>query len=158
MRANEFIREEEKLDEVLPLITGAASLAGGAMKLAGGIASGLGSVAKGVGKGIGAAASGIGKGVGAVSTRVGQSMGPAAPDEKSQDPVARAAADQAKDKLIKPGNQVELPTAGTGAKQAFKVTKIQGNEVEIENPNAKDPNEPNKLVYDKSDLKRSITL
>lgn len=158
MRASEFIREEEKLDEVLPLITGAASLAGGAMKLAGGVASGIGAAAKGIGKGIGAAAKGVGKGVGAVSTRVGQSMGPAEPDENSTDPVARAAASQAKDKLIKPGAQIQLPTAGPGGKQPFKVTKIQGNEVEIENPDAKDPTQPNKLVYNRDDLKRSITL
>lgn len=165
MRASEFIKEEEKLDEVLPLITGAASLAGGAMKLAGGVAGGLGAAAKGIGKGIGGVASGVGsaakgivKGVGAVSTRVGQTLGPAEPDEKSLDPAARAAASQAKDKLIKPGAQIQLPTAGPGGKQPFKVTKIQGNEVEIENPDAKDPTQPNKLVYNKDDLKRSITL
>ena len=158
MRASEFIKEEEKLDEVLPLITGAAALAGGAMRLAGGVASGVGAAAKGIGKGIGAAAKGIGKGVGAVSTRVGQSMGPAQPDEKSNDPAARAAAERAKDQMLRPGSQVKLPTAGPGGAQPFKVTKVQGNEVEIENPDAKDPTQPNKLVYNKADLKKSMSI
>jgi hypothetical protein len=158
MRANEFIKEEEKLDEVLPLITGAASLAGGAMRMAGGVASGIGAAARGIGKGVGAAAKGIGKGVGAVSTRVGQSMGPATPDEKSTDPASRAAADRAKDQLIKPGSQVKLPTPGPGGNQPFKVTRVQGNEVEIENPDAKDPTQPNKLVYNKADLKKSMSI
>jgi hypothetical protein len=161
MRADEFIREEEKLDEVLPLITGAAALAGGAMKLAGGVASGAGAVAKGVGKGIGAAARGVGQGVGNVASKVGQQKDqnkigePDTTDEK--DPAKRAAIDRIKDQSIKPGAELDLPTVGPGGTEKFKVSRVTGDDVEIENPNPA-PGEPNKTVYKKQDLKKSITL
>jgi hypothetical protein len=149
MRADQFIKKEEKLDEVLPLITGAAALAGGAMKLAGGVASGVGSVAKGVGAGIGAAAKGVGKAVGAVGSKAAQKIDP----KQAQD------IDRAKDQLIRPGKKILLPTQGPGGPQAFKVTKVQGDEVEIENPEGnKSPNQPNKLIYKKSDVKSTINL
>lgn len=156
MRADQFIKEEEKLDEVLPLITGAAALAGGAMKLAGGVASGvggvasgIGSVARGVGAGVGAAAKGVGKAIGAVGSKAAQKIDP----KQAQD------VDRAKDQLIRPGKKILLPTQGPGGPQAFKVTKVQGDEVEIENPEGnKSPNQPNKLVYKKSDLKSTINL
>ena len=148
MRQHEFISEKQKLDEILPLITGAASLAGGAMKLAGGVASGVGAVASGVGKGIGAAAKGVGKAVGAVGTRAAKAIG-----GDDDDP----AIDNAKDQMLQPGKEVELPTQGTGGPQKFKVTKVAGNEVEIENPEGnKNPSQPRKLVYTKDDLKKSM--
>jgi hypothetical protein len=166
MRAKEFISEKEKLDEILPLITGAASLVGGAASLAGGVASAAGSIAKGVGKGIGAAASGIGSAVGGIGNAVGAvgnraasaiglgSRKPKAPDLKQLRDV-----DRAKDQLIRPGKKIILPTQGIGGPQAFNITKVQGDEVEIENPDGnKSPNQPNKLVYNKGDIKKSITL
>jgi len=59
--------------------------------------------------------------------------------------------------MIKPGKAIPLPTEK--GSQNFKVSKIQGNEVEIENPAAmKDPSQPKKVVYKKDDLKRSLTI
>lgn len=163
MRASEFIREEEKLDEVLPLVTGAASLAGGAMKLAGGVASGVGSAAKGIGKGVGAAAKGVGKGAGNLASKVGQpkpgdTIGE--PDDEqntSTDPARAQAIDRAKDQMIKPGANVKLPTDGTGGPEEFKIAGMQGDEIEIENPNPA-PGEPRKIVHKKDDIKKSMSL
>lgn len=161
MRADEFIREEEKLDEVLPLITGAAALAGGAMKLAGGVASGVGSVAKGVGKGVGSLAKGVGQGAGNLASKVGQNNNQnkiGEPDaEEPTDPAKKAALDRIKDQSIKPGSELDLPTSGPGGTEKFKVSRVSGDDVEIENPNPA-PGEPNKTVYKKQDLKKSMTL
>jgi hypothetical protein len=152
MRADEFISEKQKLDEILPLITGAASLAGGAMSLAGGVARGAGAIAKGVGKGVGAAAKGIGGAVGAAGKAVANKI--AGDDE--EDPQA---IDRAKDQMIRPGQKLKLPTQGTGGPEEFKVTRLQGDEVEIENPEGnKQPNQPNKIVYKKDDLKKSMVV
>jgi hypothetical protein len=156
MRAKDFISEKEKLDEILPLITGAASLAG---KAVGGVASAAGSIAKGVGKGIGAAAGGISSAVGAVGNKAASAIGlgskkPSAPDLGQLRDI-----DRAKDQVIRPGKKIILPTQGPGGPQAYKITKVQGDEVEIENPDGnKSPNQPNKIVYNKSDIKKSITL
>ena len=141
MRADEFIKEEEKLDEVLPLITGAAALAGG-------IAKGAGAVASGVGKGIGAAAKGTGKAVGAIGNKVASSV-----TGNQENPEV----DQAKDKLIKPGVKLPLATKATGGPEQFKITRVQGDDVEIENPKPQ-ANEPNKVVYKRDDLKKSMSL
>lgn len=143
MRAEEFIKEEEQLDEVLPLITGAASLAGGVMR-------GAGAVASGVGKGIGAAAKGVGKAVGAVGSKV---AGAVSGDDEQEEP----AVDQAKDQMIKPGVKLPLATKATGGPEQFKVTRVQGDEVEIENPKPQ-ANEPQKVVYKRDDLKKSMSL
>jgi hypothetical protein len=54
---------------------------------------------------------------------------------------------------LKPGGQLEL-TNTKGQKQSFKVSKISGDEVEIENPEAKkSPSQPEKIIYKKEDLK-----
>jgi hypothetical protein len=159
MRAREFVSEKEKLDEILPLITGAASLAGGAMSLAGGaaslaggVASGLGSVAKGVGKGVGAVA-------GAAGSALGKTIGALAPGDKKIDPQQAQDIDRAKDQLLRPGKKIKLPTQGPGGPQDFEVTKVTGDEVEIKNPEgAKSPNQPNKLVYNKDDIKKTINI
>jgi hypothetical protein len=50
-----------------------------------------------------------------------------------------------------------LPTAGTGGTGEFKITGIQGDEVEIENPRPT-PGEPSKTVYKKDDIKKSMSL
>jgi len=160
MRADEFIREEEKLDEVLPLVIGAGALAGGAMSLAGGVASGVGSAAKGIGKGVGAVAKGVGQGAGNLASRIGQKdqnkIGEPDPNEPP-DPAKKAAMDRIKDQSIKPNSEIELPTAGPGGTEKFKVSSISGDEVEIENPNPA-PGEPNKTVYKKDDIKQSMSL
>lgn len=143
MRVNEFVKEEEQLDEVLPLITGAAALAGGVMK-------GAGAAAKGIGKGVGAAAKGVGSAVGAVGNKV---AGAVTGDDEPEDP----AVDQAKDKMIKPGAKLPLATKATGGPENFKVTRVQGDEVEIENPKPQG-SEPSKVVYKRDDLKKSLSL
>ena len=152
MRADEFVTEKQKLDEIIPLITGAASLVGGAAKLAGGVASGVGAAAKGIGKGVGAAASGVGKAVGAAGKAVANKITPGDDEEDSPE------ADRAKDQMITPGKQVALPTTTTGGPAKFKVTRQQGDEVEIENPDAGQPGQPRKFVYKKDDIKKNIDL
>lgn len=157
MRMDELLKkeelEEDRLDEILPLITGAASLAGGAMRLAGGVASGAGALAKGLGKGVGAVAKGVGKTVGAVAGAPAKMIG--ADDEK--DPRKKMALDKAKDAMIRPGQKVKLPTQK--GDQEFKVTKVAGDEVEIENPEGNNsPNQPNKVTYYKDDLKKSMSV
>jgi hypothetical protein len=151
MRANEFIKEEEKLDELLPLITGTAGLIGGAMKMAGGVASGVGAASRGIGKGVGAVAGAAGK-------KVAGMMGNDDEEQKRKDPKAYADIDRAKDTLLQPGKKLILPTQ-QGKAQPFKITKVAGDEVEIENPDAiKDPNQPEKITYKKQDIKKSISI
>lgn len=151
MRANEFISEAEKLDEIMPLVIGAAR----------GVATGAKTLAK-----IGAMKNAAQKAIG----RVGQPMGATKADPQGQTaqpqtttPPDQASAkqsadiDRAKNVMIQPGKQVPLPTQA-GSKN-FKVTKVQGDEVEIENPDAlKNPTQPKKIVYKKDDLKRSMTI
>ena len=152
MRADEFVDEKEKLDEVLPLIIGAASLAGGIASGVGGIASGVGSAAKGIGKGVGAIAKGAG-------SAIGRTIGSIAPSDKKIDPQQAQDIDRAKDQLLRPGKKIKLPTQGPGGPQDFTVTKVTGDEVEIKNPEGnKSPNQPNKLVYNKDDIKKTINI
>tara|TARA_R110000868_G_scaffold165959_1_gene399641 strand:+ start:4256 stop:4717 length:462 start_codon:yes stop_codon:yes gene_type:complete len=153
MRLNEFRTDEEQLDEILPLIGAAVGgLARAGVAAAGGVARAAGGVAKGVGK---AVAGGVAKGV-------GSAIGAATPPAKSvagaekQEPEA---IERAKDQMIKPGQTLQLPTQGTGGPSDFKITRIQGNEVEIENPEGvKQPNQPSKVVYKKDDLKKSMVV
>lgn len=157
MRAKEFISEEQKLDEVLPLLVGAARLAGGAVGLAARGAAAVGGAAlrgaASVGKAVaGTAVQGVKGAVNAVTPTGPQ---PPNPPKTQQDVIA----DKAKDQLLRPGAKLKLPTAGPTGLQDFKVTRVQGDNVEIENPNAKNnPNEPAKLVYKKSDIKQNLNL
>lgn len=150
MRLKEFVTEEERLDELLPLVTGAAALAGGAAKLAGGVASGVGAAARGIGKGVGAVARGTGKAIGAVGSAAAKKIG-----QKDDTPEI----DQAKDNMLRPGNKIKLPTKTAGGPSDFKVTRVQGQDVEIENPDANTNNaEPQKVVYKRDDLKKNIQV
>jgi hypothetical protein len=155
MRASDFIKEEEQLNELLPLVVAGAK--------------GVAAVAKGAAK-VGGANNGAQTAVG----RVGKPMGStptqgnpnatqtntpqqAAQQQQAPNPQQQQAADRAKDKMIKPGQSIPLPTQQ--GSQSFKVGKIQGDEVEIENPAAQaDPTQPKKVVYKKDDLKRSLTV
>lgn len=59
-------------------------------------------------------------------------------------------------KELRPGQKVSLPT-DQGDEQEFKITRDMGNEIEIENPDgATDPNQPNRVVYNKSDLEKAM--
>lgn len=146
MRASEFISEDERLNELLPLV-----VAGGAKTLA------KNATQTAVGR--------VGKPMGSTPTQgnpnATQTNTPQQPNQQQtqQQPDAKQqqANDLAKDKMIRPGQSIPLPT--TKGSQDFKVGKIQGNEVEIENPMAsKDPTQPKKVVYKKDDLKRSLTI
>jgi hypothetical protein len=139
MRADEFINSDEKLDEILPLIGMAAR-------------SVAGMAAKNIGKAaVGAAAQKIGQ---KVSGMAGSQAQPTVPGDNKR----YADIDRAKDTLLQPGKKLVLPTQ-TGKPQAFKITKVAGDEVEIENPDAvKDPSQPDKITYDKQDIKKSISI
>jgi hypothetical protein len=170
MRASEFIREDEKLNELLPLVVGGArAIAGGAKTLAKfGAAKNATQTAVGrVGKPMGSTPT---QGNPNATQPTQQQQPNATQPTQQQQPNAtqptqqqqpnqqqQKAADIAKDNLIKPGQSIPLPT-GKGS-QDFKVGKIQGDEVEIENPAAaSDPTQPKKVVYKKDDLKRSLTI
>lgn len=169
MRADEFISEAQKLDEVLPLIVGAARAIGGAA------AKGVGSaVAKGVSTATSKAAnsvlsrsSAVAGGVAskvaptvtataqAAKRAVGQPMGQAIPKSPQ---MQNAIGNLAKAKMMQPGATIQLPTAGTGGPTDFTITKVTGDDVEIENPDGTtDPTQPEKLVYKKQDLMKSMT-
>lgn len=147
MRVNEFIKDDEQLDEILPLIGMAAR-------------SVAGMAAKQVGKAVaGAAAKKIGQKVAGMAGGQPQptTQTPTQPAEPA-DAQTYADIDRAKDTLIQPGKNVILPTQA-GQPQPFKVTKVAGDEVEIQNPDAiKDPSQPNKVIYKKQDLKKSISI
>jgi hypothetical protein len=64
--------------------------------------------------------------------------------------------DQRKELQLKPGNKIVLPTA-TGDTSEYKITKTQGQEVEIENPDGKQSaGQPNKLTFNRDDVKASM--
>jgi hypothetical protein len=157
MRADEFIQKDRKLDEILPLVVGAAR----------GIAAGakLGAKAIGAASKIGGQVSkAIGKTAATTTSKVGQALGstgtttvanpPQQPNQKQNRDIERA-----KSELIQPGKQIPLPNTAKGGVQNYKVTKVQGDDVEIENPDAlKDPTAPKKVVYKKQDLMKSISI
>lgn len=167
MRANEFIRDEEKLDEILPLIGAAAGgIARAAGAVAGRAAAGLGRAAI---KGAGALARGA---VGAVigggddddeepdagpNATVGVQPTKTAMPATGTTPATGGQANAAMAKTaditnLKPGVSLQMPT-NTGRVGNFKVSKVTANDVEIENPDKlKNPNEPDRIVYSKRDL------
>lgn len=139
MRANEFITLEQKLDEVVPLITRNNSVAQARRGISQ-VKQTTGSVATNKPKGT------QGTPQSAVKKQI--------PD---QGQVTKAEIEL--DRAIAPGKTIPLPTAGTGKPSKFKVTKVSGDEVEIENPDGKkDPNQPNKLTYNRDDIKNSIAV
>lgn len=139
MRAKDFITLEQKLDEVMPLITNQNSLARAkqSTKVANKTPSGT----------LGSAGTIKPKGTA---------------QQQTQSAPTQADVTQAEiqiDKAIQPGKQIPLPTAGTGKPQNFKITAVKGDEVEIENPDGqRDPNQPNKLTYKRTDIKKSIAI
>jgi hypothetical protein len=150
MRADEFIKEEDKLNEVLPLI-------GLAARAAGGVAKGAAKTAKAAG---GMLAKGINKAANAMpnSTKPEPMGAPDTPTAtQTKDPTTNRALDRAKDQVIRPGSKIQLPTDGTGGPGEFKITNMQGDNVEIENPRPA-PGEPKKVVFKRDDIKKSMTL
>ena len=174
MRANEFISEEQQLDEILPLLVGAAR---GVAAAAGGAAKVAGKVGAAVGRGVVGAASSVGKlaanklgsepepeqdtpnGVVGTQTQPNVKTSEIPPKPSTQRPtITPALQTKAASAMtnLKPGTNLELPT-GTGRVGNFKISKVMGQNVEIENPDKdKNPNEPDKLVYNKDDLMKSM--
>ena len=173
MRAGEFISEEQQLDEILPLIIGAArgaaAIGGAAAKVAGKVG---GAVTRGVVGAAGAAGRMAGKqmgSAGAVQATPNKVVGTQSnPNTKTSDvpptpstrrpTIAPDAQDTSAQVLanLKPGVNLQLPT-GTGKMGNFKISKVMGTDVEIENPDKnKNPNEPDKLVYNRDDLIKSL--
>lgn len=178
MKAHEFISEEQKLDEILPLLIGAARGVAAGVGAAGRVAGKIGrSASRGV---VGAAGSAgrmaAGK-LGAAVTQeppvqnnpnavVGTQTTPnmtsaAAPASTAQPPTANSKMQGNVDPAmanIKPGVNLQLPT-GTGKVGNFKISKVMGKNIEIENPDKnKNPNEPDKLVYNRADLIKSMGM
>lgn len=173
MRASEFITEEQQLDEILPLLVGAArgvaAVAGGAAKIAGRVGA---AAARGV---VGAAANSVGKlaasklgsdpaqstpnGVVGTQTQPNVKTSEIPPKPSTQRPtITPALQDKAASAMtnLKAGVNLQLPT-GTGRVGNFKISKVIGQNIEIENPDKnKNPNEPDKLVYNKDDLMKSM--
>ena len=185
MRLNEFRTDEQQLDEILPLIPIAGAVAraavGGAGRLAGKAAMGVGKAAV---KGVGAVAKGAARGVGniakgaynavagddeqpdaptnnpnaTIGTQQQPTSAPAMPSNTGAAPTNTRAAQPAQmgaDAELRTGATVDLPTSGPGGNKKFKVTRAQGDDVEIEDPTAK-PGEPQKMVYKKDDLTKAM--
>lgn len=70
-------------------------------------------------------------------------------------PQSTASTPMGADADLRTGGTVDLPTNTPGGKKQFKVTRAQGDDVEIEDPQAK-PGEPKKMVYKKDDLQRAM--
>jgi hypothetical protein len=137
MRSIEFISETQKLDEVIPLIAKTNSLA---QAQAGMKASGRGTI-------------------GTVGTTGTQKTVGTPQSGQTINPTQIQAADKKLDQAIRPGAEIPLPTVGTGGPQKFKVTKVQGDEVEVENPEGdSDSTQPKKLTFKKDDVKKSIAI
>jgi hypothetical protein len=172
MRASEFISEEQKLDEILPLLVGAAR---GVAAAAGGAARVAGKVGAAATRGVVGAANSVGK---LAASKLGSDQEPNDPNKvvgtqtqpnvkTSQIPpkpstqrpsVTPALQDKAAMAManLKPGANLQLPT-GTGRVGNFKISKVMGQNIEIENPDKnKNPNEPDKLIYNKDDLMKSL--
>lgn len=177
MRLHEFRTEEEQLDEVLPLIPlagmAARAAVGGAGRLAGKAALGLGkAAAKGVAKGVGKVAKTAYNAVAGkddeeepqtnnpnakVGTQVDvpkDDTGAAEPVKTTAKPVGTAKPAMGATADLRTGGTIELPTKGPGGKEQFKVTRAQGDDIEIEDP--KDPNGP-KMIYKRKDLERAMS-
>jgi hypothetical protein len=138
MRATEFITLEQKLDEVIPLITNSNSLA---------VAKQNASVTNKQTKTMGT--------IGTVKTKGTMQQ----QTKQTPEPADITQAEIQIDKAIQPGKQIPLPTAGTGRPQNFRITAVKGDEVELENPDGhRDPNQPNKLTYKRKDIKKSISI
>jgi hypothetical protein len=158
---------------------------GGVGRLAGKAAMGVGKAAvKGAGKLAKGAVKGVAKGVAntakaaanAVTGDDDEQQAPASPNATvgtqpaTQKPTPMGAAEPTKGAApvaaktvpvagtsaeIRTGATVDLPTKSPGGTKAFKVTKAQGDNIEIEDPQAK-PGEPAKMVYKKQDLERAM--
>ena len=174
---------EEQLDEILPAIgavAGMAARAAGTAAVKGGAALARGAVkgatalgragAKAAGKAAAGAVKGVAKGAtraagsavrGAAKSIAGRGNDDPNATVGTQDEVPMGTqgtqGTQSKPSQIKPGKKLKLPSKTAsgkpGPEKAFKITKVQGDDVEIENPMPK-PGEPKKFTYNKQDLEQ----
>ena len=147
---------EDQLDEILPAIAAIARGAGAAAKGGAAIARGAGKLAA--------------RGAKSAIKTAAKSIGGRKPEEEPNDPNATVGGQEeqpmgatgtqgttgtqptgTKVDQIKPGKKIELPAGKNKKPTNFKITKIQGDDVEIENPVPK-PGEPKKFTYKKQDL------
>lgn len=157
-------------------LAGKAALGGA--KLAGKAALGGAKLAA---KGVGAAAKGAAKGVGAVAravagdddeeqpnnpnATVGTQPADAQPEPQAAAPTDTGAATRGVGKAAKvpvdtdlrTGSTVDLPTKTPGGKKKYRVTRANGDDIEIEDPTAK-PGEPSRMVYKKQDLQKAMSV
>ena len=178
MKAHEFISEQQQLDEILPLLIGAARGVAAGVGAAGRVAGRIGrSASRGV---VGAAGSAGRMAAGKLGAAVTQEpqvqnnpnavvgtqsttniKSAATPASTIQPPTANSKMQGNVDPAmtnIKPGANLQLPT-GTGKMGNFKISKVMGKNIEIENPDKnKNPNEPDKLIYNKDDLIKSMGI
>lgn len=124
--AKKYDLDEQQLDEILPAL----------LPIAGRMAAGA--AAKGLIKGGIGAAKLAGRGVKKLA-------GLASKDEKK----VKQAVDTAKQKILKPGQTIPMPS--DKGEEPHKITRVTGDEVEIEVPDSK-PGQPNKQTYKKKDL------
>jgi hypothetical protein len=187
MRYEEFTTEEQRLDELLPLIPAIAggvarAAVGGAGRLAGKAAMGVGKAAiKGAGKLAKGAVKGVANTAKAAANAVAgdddddqqpaadpnakvgtqpatqkpEPMGAAEPTKGAAPTASKAVPTAGASAELRTGATVDLPTKTPGGTKAYKVTRAQGDDVEIEDPQAKD-GEPRKMVYKKQDLERAM--
>jgi hypothetical protein len=158
---------EEQLDEILPAI---GAIAGGVARAAGSAAiRGGAALAKGAARAAGSAVKGIAKGAakaaGNAVKGAAKSIAGRGDDEETNDPNATVGT-QTKQPMgstgtqgtsnspIKQGKTIKLPAGKAGTKP-FKITKVQGDDVEVANPTPR-PGEPAKFVYKKQDLEQNV--
>lgn len=163
MRAHEFITEEQRLNELLPLVTG------GARSVSRTLAKPITTQAKTAAtKAVSIASKPPApRRINNPNAKVGTQANTIGDNGSQQSqkniPVAKTTTAQSpekvKDQLLRPGSSIALPVDAKGTTANFSVTKVSGDEIEIDNPQSlKDPNQPKKLVYKKSDLKKSMTV
>ena len=141
MRFSEF---NKRSDEAIPAL--------------GKMAKGLGAVAGAVKQagGVGAAvkqAGGIKGAMKAAGQVAGAAMGkPAAGAQSVAQKQAQKAQQQLQKQLMKKGSKIPFPTQSGKAKE-FEIDNVQGDEVTLVNPDARQkPEEPEKLIYKKKDV------
>lgn len=174
--------QEQQLDEIIPAIGAAAgALARGAAAVGGGIArKAAGALAKGAAKAAGRSIAGAAKSTARGANKVSKSLANRTTSNddppETNDPNAtvgtqtstqttqgtqgtqgtsstKKSTDQSDP--IKKGKSVKLPAGKAGLPKRFKVTRVQGDDVELENPLPK-PGEPKRFVYNKDDIASNL--
>ena len=162
---------QDQLDEILPAIAAIARGAGAAAGAAGRVAAkGGAALARGAGK---LAARGAKSAIKTAGKAAAKSIGGRDPEQQPNDPNATVGGQEeqpmgatssqgtqgttgtkptgTQTDPIKAGKKLQMPAGKTKKPTNFKITKVQGDDVEIENPQPK-PGEPKKFTYKKQDL------